>query len=321
MATSGSDEAEIRALAATQYGVVTGDQLTERGWTRGRIWNLVRSQRWRPAGSPGSGLLVLAGTPETPMQRAFLAVAEAGPGAALSHWSAAALWGLSGFRLEPVHVLVERGSKDPRRVSLSTLHTTRILPSHHLVSHHGIMTTSPVRTIFDLSGVVPLGKVARTLDDAWGSRLVRADRLFDTLEELRGRGRSRVATMRMLLAERGSGYVAPESGLERRFRRILLNDGQQPLEHQVDLGGEVWVARVDAVDREARLIVQIDGDRYHTALLDRRHDAQQDEALSSLGWTILRLSEFDVWHRPEWVARVVREARARGRAAAARAPA
>lgn len=206
-------------------------------------------------------------------------------------------------------MLVPRGSIDVRVPSLAKVHTTRRLPGHHVVELDGIRVTSPVRTVFDLSDVVPLGRLARVLDDAWGLRLLKADALIDTLEELRGRGRGRVAWMRMLIEERGRDYVAPESGLERSFRRLLEKDGQPPMEYQVDLGGESWVARVDAVDRRARVVVQIDSDRHHTSLLDRRHDEQQDAALRALGWTVIRITESDLRRRPSWVASIVRTAR------------
>jgi very-short-patch-repair endonuclease len=307
-----SSEAALRHLAARQHGVVTRHQLRSVDASRGRIHHLVSTGRWR---MPRSGVLVVAGAPETELQNAFIAVAEAGPGAALSHSSAAWLWGLPTFRLFPLHVLVERGAKDPRTMQLATLHTSRVLPPSHVVEHLGIRVTSPVRTLFDLSGVLTLGRLARALDDAWGARLVRADPLFGCLDQLRGRGRGRVATMRLLLEERGTDYVPPESNLERRFRRLLTDDGQKPMDYQVELGGVERIARVDAVDRGAMLVVQIDGDRHHTALLDVQRDQRQDAALRSLGWTVLRVLENDLWHNPERVVAEVRDARAAGRAA------
>jgi very-short-patch-repair endonuclease len=81
----------------------------------------------------------------------------------------------------------------------------------------------------------------------------------------------------------------------------------------VELGGDERIARVDAADRDAALVVQVDGDRHHTALLDVQRDQRQDAALRALGWTVLRLSEDDIWQRPEHVVAQVRAARAAGR--------
>ena len=134
--------------------------------------------------------------------------------------------------------------------------------------------------------------------------------------DLARRGRARVRAMRALIAERGTGYVAPESSLERRFARILADDGQPPMELQVELGDDEWTARVDAVDRRARLVVQVDSERFHSALLDRRHDLGQDRRLVLQGSRVLRVREADVWHQPHEVAEQVRRARGLGRVAA-----
>jgi len=298
--------AQIAALAASHHGIVTRHQLTELGLSPGAIHHLVASGRVEAL---ATSVFAVAGTPRTWRRGAFAAVAETDGRAVLSHHAAAALWGLPGFPEGPLHVLAVRGTLDPRCVHLARLHTTRRLPPHHVVELDGIRVTSPVRTVFDLSGVLSLGRLARVLDDAWGLRLLKADGLYATLEELRGRGRGRVTWMRLLIEERGRDHVPPESGLERRFRRLLARDGQPPMEYQVDLGGEDWVARVDAVDRAARLVVQIDSERHHTALLDRHHDQYQDAALRALGWTVIRITERDLIRRPSWVMAIVRAAR------------
>jgi very-short-patch-repair endonuclease len=306
MNDEGQVTTRVAATASAQFGVVTRAQLSQLGLTRSAVAHLVRTGRLHRI---SNRVCVIAGSPPTWHRSAYVAVADTGGRGAISHWAAAAHWRLPGFRRSGLHVVVPRGLVDPRTIRTATLHTTRALPAHHIVEHEGIRTTSPVRTVFDLSDVVPLGRLARVLDDAWGMRLLRADGLFDTLEELKGRGRGRVAWMRLLIEERGRGYAAPESGLERCFRRLLLADGQAPMEYQVDLGGRSWVARVDAVDRAARLVVQIDSPRHHSSLSDRRHDGRQDAALRSLGWTVLRFSDRDLRHRPEWVVSVVRLAR------------
>lgn len=296
----------IAARAAIQHGLLTRHELLEFGLSPGAIVHLVSSGR---VVAVAESVFRIVGSPETWRSRAFAAVAESKGRGALSHWAAAALWSLPGFAPGSLDLLARRGTLDPRNVHLSRLHTTRRLPDHHVVELDGIRVTSPVRTVFDLSDVLPLGRLARVLDDAWGLKLLKADGLYDTLEELRGRGRGRVAWMRMLIEERGGDYSAPESGLERRFRRLLEKDGQPPMEYQVDLGGQQWIARVDALDRKARLIVQIDSERHHSSLLDRRKDEAQDAALRALGWTVIRITEIDLIRRPGWVAALVRAAR------------
>lgn len=302
----------IAARAAVQYGAIARSDLVDLGATANQIRHLVRSGRLRPV---SHRVFVVAGSDETWGQRAFVAVADSRGLGAISFEAAAARWGLPGFRAGGIHLLVPRGSFDYRMATTAQVHTTRKLPRHHVVELDGIRVTSPVRTVFDLSDVLPLGRLARVLDDAWGLKLLKADGLFDTLEELRGRGRGRVAWMRMLIEERGHDYAAPESGLERSFRRLLEKDGQPPMEYQVDLGGEHWIARVDAVDRTAKVIVQIDSERHHSSLLDRRKDEEQDAALRALGWTVIRITQADLRRRPAWVMALVAAARSSSAAA------
>lgn len=302
----------IAARAASQHGAVTADDLGELGATHNQIKHLVRSGRLRRVSRRA---FVISGSPSTWDQRAFVAVADSRGLGAISYGAAATRWGFPGFRSGEIELSIPRQAVDHRTMTTAKVHTTRRFPQHHVVDLDGIRVTSPVRTVFDLSDVLPPGRLARVLDDAWGLKLLKADGLYDTLEELRGRGRGRVAWMRMLIEERGHDYSAPESGLERRFRRLLEKDGQPPMEYQVDLGGERWIARVDAVDRKARLIVQIDSDRFHSSLLDRRKDEAQDAALRALGWTVIRITEADLRQRPAWVAATVRAARSASAAA------
>ncbi len=81
--------------------------------------------------------------------------------------------------------------------------------------------------------------------------------------------------------------------------------------------------RVDFCFRAARLVVEVDGARWHP---DPRRDRQRDNALTALGWRVLRYAWADVVHEPERVLAEIRAALAAGgpdvhRAAARRRPA
>jgi very-short-patch-repair endonuclease len=131
------------------------------------------------------------------------------------------------------------------------------------------------------------------------------------LKELKGRGRPGIQVMRELLATRGPDYVPQASGLEGRFREILRRDGQPPMDRQVDVGGEEWLGRIDFIDRDAKLIVQIDSERYHEALIDKAADAAQTAALDEAGFEVQRYTDTQVFFRPYEVAGPVRRARLR----------
>ncbi len=63
---------------------------------------------------------------------------------------------------------------------------------------------------------------------------------------------------------------------------------------------------VDFVCPSARLIVEVDGD-WHETEAARRHDANRDSYLRSLGYSLLRIDEPDVIHSAWHVAQSVKD--------------
>ena len=161
--------------------------------------------------------------------------------------------------------------------------------------------TSPARTILDLAGVLHCGRTERALDNALARRLTTVMELVGVTDELARQGRPGSSVMRRLLAERDSSYVPPESNLEARFQ--AKRAGVHTLVRQRDVGGDERIGRVDFLDARKRLVVEIDSDLHHTSLLDESADAQRDVPLAEAGYTVVRIDEHDVWHRPGEVVR------------------
>ena len=97
-------------LSARQHGVVTHAQLIDNGLTRGAIRHRLRTARLHPI---ARGVYAV-GRPQLSREGRWLAATLAcGHPAALSHASAAALWGIRRERASVVHVSVppvyERG--------------------------------------------------------------------------------------------------------------------------------------------------------------------------------------------------------------------
>ena len=109
--------------------------------------------------------------------------------------------------------------------------------------------------------------------------------------------------MRRLLAERAGAYVPPESNMEARLNAVAKRAGLHNLVRQRDVGAADWIGRVDFLDPEKRLVVEVDSDLHHTSLLDEAADAARDAALTDAGYTVVRIKEHDVWHRPYEVMR------------------
>jgi very-short-patch-repair endonuclease/predicted transcriptional regulator of viral defense system len=289
-------------LALTQHGLITRVQALGLGLSTDAVRHRVSSGRWRVV---ARGIYRLAGAMVTDRQRAMAAVLATGPGAGISHESAAALQSLPGFDLEPLVVSVTR---DRRRLHESVrVEQSLHLPAHHLTVIDGIPCTTVARTLFDLGGKrKSWGRVARAMDTALARRMVTKADLWRVLIDLAERGRDGTVMFRTLLEERGGDYVAPESELERRFIALARNHGLPEPERQVDLGDEEWIGRVDFLFRKARIVVEVDGAEFHDGLLDRRRVEQRDARLGAAGWYVLRFRWADVVERPTAVAQAIR---------------
>lgn len=212
------------------------------------------------------------------------AVLAAGPGAALSHRSAAALLGL----------LPERG----RRVDVTTaarrtttnwieVHAVRELDAHDVTRRSGIAVTTVARTLVDLAGIVERDNLERAVNEADVLRALDVGALHDALARTRGRRDGGQAAMEAVLALH-HGPVVLRSQLERRFRALLRAHGLPPAEHNVRVAGY----EVDAVWPARRLAVELDSARYHDTPAARARDAAKSAALEAAGWRLLRYR----WH-------------------------
>ena len=200
------------ALAARQHGVVTTADLHRCGFGPSAIARVT-----------GAGVLrrlhrgvYLVGPVEPPHARAMAALLACGPGAALSHVSAAALWEIRPAPDDPIHVIhpgsarAHAGTR-PHRMALQERDVTRRL---------GMRVTRPARTLLDLARILDERELARAVEQAQVMRLVAVTEL-----------RAVLATCRPAQPRRPG--AAP---LTRRLRRPPVADA---------LGGRAPACRAD----------------------------------------------------------------------------
>ena len=185
------------------------------------------------------------------------------------------------------------------RRSTGIVHGSLWLPAQHLTVHDSIPTTRVARTLFDLAGVEPQRRVEIALDDALTRRLCTLRQINQVFFSLARRGRKGTVAMRELLEERGEGYVPPASELERRARRLFAARGVPMPGFEVHLGADDLIGRVDCVWKDARLVVELDGQRFHGSLSAREADRRRDNRLVSAGWRVIRVTWQDLKDRPE----------------------
>lgn len=289
---------KIKAKLATQLGVISFAQLHQLGVSTGaRTWLLQSGELVRVDRCPE--VLRDPVVFESPEQKVMATLLACGDGAVASHTTAAALIGVSGYRLADrfsSHVSVAH-DRHPRAAD-ATIHYSRSLPANHLrpmkpVDERKrladfIPTTSVARTLFDLGRMFDKPKVERAVDSALAADLVTVTALDRVLRDLAGPGRAGTRIMRELVEERGAGFVVTRSRLEKRFLQLCGEYGLPEPRREIDLGTEEgWNGRVEFVF-DPGVLAEIDGRRWHTALLDQIADEERDNAFRAAGFIVLR---------------------------------
>jgi hypothetical protein len=186
----------VARLAERQHGVVSREQLLALGLSSDRIDRQLAARRMHPL---HLGVYAVGHRNLTRHGRWSAAVLAGGPGAVLSHRSAAQLWQL----LDPTasQPSVTTAVKGRRRPGVRFHYSP--LPTDEVATRHEIPTTTVARTLLDLAAVLPRDRLERALAQAEYRRYPDSPSLHDLLE--RHAGRRGLATLRGLLASADYG--------------------------------------------------------------------------------------------------------------------
>ncbi len=292
-------------LAARQHGVVARRQLFAAGYSAKTIRRRIQKGILLEV-TPR--VLTVAGVPNGRGRRAMTAVLHAGEHVVLSHTSAAAWWRISGFRLEPIHVAIERNRHWEARDGMIVHHAT-VLPTAFRTVLDAIPITTPALTILHLAGMISPERLEAAVDHAWSLRLIDGADLAEVLDRMAQRGRNGVAALRTIAGARPATWTPPQSNLESRFLQLTKTHSLGRFECQVVLQDDGWQARVDFVDRDVPLVVEVQSQRYHAALSQRSRDAERRRRIESLGYTVVEVWDVDLFGDEERVASRVRSVR------------
>jgi very-short-patch-repair endonuclease len=207
------------------------------------------------------------------------AILAYGPGTVLSHRPAGAHWQIVPDRGgSEVTISRARRSRPGIRV-----HQAR-LPPDEITIHAGIPVTTVPRTLFDLAAVLPQRQLERALNEAEVLRLW--DELsLDVLLRRYPRHRGSRA-VRAVLSQRRAGATVTKSELEEMFLTIVDAAGLPRPEINVLVEGFV----VDAVWRDRRLVVELDGRNTHGTPAAFERDRERDRVLQVAGWRAVRIT-------------------------------
>jgi hypothetical protein len=226
------------------------------------------------------------------------AVLAGGPGAVLSHRSAAAHWGLVPGDGVRVDVIVPSRNGRARRPGLA-MHRPRLAPAEHECTvHEAIPVTTPARTMFDLAAVVTPTTLRKVIERS------ETLRLFDlrAIEQVIG-DHARHPNARRLVRALDLADPAPtHEGLERSFLDLCRSHGLPRPEVNVLVAG----LEVDFLWRSAGLVVETDGFATHGTRAAFERDRERDALMARIGLRVLRFTDRRVKRAPEDVADTVR---------------
>jgi hypothetical protein len=234
------------------------------------------------------------------------AVLAAGPGAVLSHASAAALHGLRQTRAAKVDVTI------PTRVHRVQpgirIHRSTTLTDQDTTVVDGIPCTTVARTQLDLADVLSRRGLERAFDQAEILEVFDLLAMQDQLERNRGR-RKAVGKVKVVLNEHYIGSTPTWNDFEERFFVICREvDVPVPVVNQwliLDDGGPA--IKPDFMWRDQRLIVETDGEKPHGTRQTFESDRRRDQRLLLAGWRVVRITWRQAFRRPHEVRALLRQ--------------
>jgi REase_MTES_1575/Transcriptional regulator, AbiEi antitoxin len=294
-------EREIARLADGQHGVVGRVQLLSLGFSARAIDRRLERGRLHAV---HRGVYAVGHRLVTPKAVWMAGVLAGGPGAVLSHQTAAALWDLLRSAGAP-HVTVP--GRAGQRLGLR-VHCGRF-ERDEITIRDAIPTTTVARTLLDLAAAVPVHRLEWAIAEAERRRLADSPSLPDLLA--RYPGRRGIAALRAILADRRLGLDVPRSELEARFVAFLDRHGLPRPERNghLSVGGRTF--EIDCLWKEARLAVELDSREWHSDRDAFEADRARDRALVAGGWRPIRVTWRHLHRAPERLANELRAALAR----------
>ncbi|HSC01941.1 MAG TPA: DUF559 domain-containing protein [Solirubrobacteraceae bacterium] len=202
------------------------------------------------------------------------AVLYAGPGAMLSH--ATALWwrGLLDKQPRPLQVTTPRRCQSQSGIRVYGRRTCE------RVLHKGLPTTSVEQALLDYAATAPIERVRHALANADYHKVLD----IPALQVIAGTGRRGSTMLRNALARHEPKLAYTRSHLERTFL-VLCERAGIPMPDV-----NVWIAGVlvDAVWRDRRLVVELDGKDNHSSWGQIQNDRSKELRLRAAGFVVVR---------------------------------
>ncbi|MFL5900849.1 MAG: DUF559 domain-containing protein [Solirubrobacterales bacterium] len=268
-------------LAEGQHGVVARRQLIELGLTDARIKGRIAEGHLHVV---HRGVYAVGHRRLSRHGRWMAAVLFGGPGAVLSHRSAAELWGIASPRGRAIDVTRRRGW----RASPGIVVHRNSISADEIETVAGMPCTCVSRTSLDLAGSTSRDELERTINQIEVRRLTCSLSIYDLLERYpRRRG---APMLRALLDDRAETRGITRSRLEERFTALLARSDLPRPQLNADLAMRGRFFEIDCLWREQGVIVELDGMRAHGTDLAFEKDRERDRLLIAEGWRVARIT-------------------------------
>jgi very-short-patch-repair endonuclease len=297
-------DAAIAELAGRQYGVVSRSQLRELGLGDDEIDYRLAVRRLIAL---HRGVFAV-GHDRVPREGRWLAgVLACGPGAVLSHRSAAALWELLTYEGK-----VEIAARAYRRKRDGLVTRRAAIQPDERTLYRAVPTTTVARTLLDVGAVASAEKVRKAVEQA------EVLGLFDLgeVQLLVDRYPRRPGTAALREAVR---VIADSAGrtrqeLEERFRSLVLSANLPAPVYNATLELGALTIEADAYWRDHGLVVELDSRAYHgtSAAFDR--DRMRDQHALAAGLRVMRITWNHLTRQERATVRNLRKALAQPRA-------
>lgn len=281
----------LAELAAAQHGVVSIRQLRRRlGYSHAQVQRATEAGRLHRL---HHGVYAVGHSHLSLHGQCLAAVLACGPGALLSHWSAAWLLGLLATRPVPIHVTtpLPRRPRPPIR-----LHHSGALIDEDRSFEQKIPHTSVARTALDLAAAIRhpdrLDRVLQRAEELRVFDLAKADSVLD-----RNRGHAGAARFRRALAIYSPDPAFTRSGLERCFLASVKAAGLPAPAMNYNVAG----LELDAYWEAERFAVELDAYETHGSRAAFERDRLRQEDLLLAGIAVDRVTGPRLKREPQQV--------------------
>jgi very-short-patch-repair endonuclease len=272
-----SAKVRVGAAAEPAWGRIHWSQLRALGVPETTISAWVNDGYLRPRLPRVYAVGHSAGPLEADLAEALL---YAGPGAMLSHQTAAWWWGFTEREPEAIHVSTPRRCRSEPHIQV---HGRRKLDR---VWHRNLTVTTVPQTLLDYASRASFEDVRYVLAEADYQRLID----LDAVRAIAGRGKVGATKLRKALAIHWPDLSRTDSPAEREFLFLIEAGGLPRPQVNVRLCG----LKVDCYWPQHKLVVEIDGAQGHGTERQVTRDHGRDLTLRRAGIVVRRYARAQV---------------------------